>query len=343
MMNPLSADLDHILNHLREPLNELRGERIFLTGGTGFFGCWLLESLLWANQKLNLGVQAAVLTRNPDAFIKKVPHLALDENVTLLRGDVCDFAFPDGEYGYVIHAATEASAQLNQNDPSRMFDTIVEGTRRTVNFASTHGTKKFLLTSSGAVYGKQPPELSHIPEDYAGAPDPLTPLSAYGEGKRAAELLCTMAAQNCGVEMKIARCFAFVGPYLPLDIHFAIGNFIRDALAGGPIVIKGDGTACRSYLYAADLVIWLWTILLQGKNCRAYNVGSDKVVTIAELAQLIAKDNPVDLEVKIQKRSLPGVLPERYIPSIERAKTELKLSEYIELKTAIQNTEKWFA
>jgi dTDP-glucose 4,6-dehydratase len=134
-----------------------------------------------------------------------------------------------------------------------------------------------------------------------------------------------------------------VGPYLPLDIHFAIGNFIRDALAGGPIVIKGDGTACRSYLYAADLVIWLWTILLQGKNCRAYNVGSDKVVTIAELAQLIAKDNPVDLEVKIQKRSLPGVLPERYIPSIERAKTELKLSEYIELKTAIQNTEKWFA
>ena len=201
--------------------------------------------------------------------------------------------------------------------------------------------RKFLLISSGAVYGRQPPELSHIPEEYCSAPDPLNPLSAYGERKRAAEMLCAIAAKKNGLEMKIARCFAFVGPHLPLDLHYAIGNFIRDALKGGPIVVKGDGTPLRSYLYASDLAIWLWTILFNGKNCRAYNVGSDIVVSIAELADIVKRNSPGIIKVHLGKEPLPGSIPERYVPSVERAKTELKLTELVDLNTAIQNTENW--
>ena len=341
MQTVTPADLGHILEHTRNLWEELRGEQLFITGGTGFFGCWLLESFLWANDHLKLGASATILSRYPEKFTARMPHLANNPAIRLIEGDVCDFKFPDGEYGYVIHAATEASTQLNKNDPHRMFNTIVDGTRRTIDFASTHGTKKFLLTSSGAVYGRQPPELSHIPEDYQGAPDPLDPLSAYGEGKRAAEMLCALAAQKNGLEMKIARCFAFVGPHLPLDAHFAIGNFIRDALHGGPIVVKGDGSPFRSYLYASDLAIWLWTILFNGKNCRAYNVGSDKIISIVELANLIANNSLGIIEVNLGKEPLPGVLPERYVPSVERAKAELKLNELIDLNNAILNTEKW--
>ena len=341
-MQPLpESDLNHILDRTRDLWEELRGEQLFITGGTGFFGCWLLESFLWANNHLKLGASATVLSRNPEKFTARMPHLANNPAIRWIKGDVCNFEFPEGKYGYVIHAATEASAQLNQNNPQRMFDTIVDGTRRTIEFARTHGTKKFLLTSSGAVYGKQPPGLSHIPEDYRGAPDPLDPLSAYGEGKRAAEMLCALAAQKSDLEMKIARCFAFVGPHLPLDAHFAIGNFIRDALRVGPIVVKGDGTPIRSYLYASDLAIWLWTILMKGKNCRAYNVGSDKAVSITELANIVMRNSQGKLDVRLGEVPVPGVLPERYVPSIERTKTELKLTEFVDLNSAILNTEKW--
>lgn len=338
-MQPLpESDLNHILDHTRDLWEELRGEQLFITGGTGFFGCWLLESFLWANDQLNLGASATVLSRHPEKFTARMPHLANNSALRLIKGDVCNFEFPEGEYGYVIHAATEASAQLNQSDPQRMFDTIVDGTRRTIDFASTHGTKKFLLTSSGAVYGKQPPDLSHIPEDYRGAPDSLDPLSAYGEGKRAAEMLCALAAQKNDLEMKIARCFAFVGPHLPLDAHFAIGNFIRDSLHGGPIVVKGNGTPCRSYLYASDLAIWLWTILFRGETCRSYNVGSEKSVTIADLAQIVSQQFEPKTQIVTMNNPDKTRPSERYVPSTEWVKNELGLRETVLLNEAISKT-----
>ncbi len=190
--NRLAADLDHILEHTHDLWDALRGERIFITGGTGFFGCWLLESFIWANQKLDLGAQAVVLTRAPEKFLRKAPHLASNPAVQLWQGDIRDFAFPPGQFSYIIHAATEASAKLNDEAPLEMLDSITAGTRRTLDFAARQPLKGFLFTSSGAVYGKQPPDLTHIPETYNGAPDPSDPRSAYGEGKRYAELLCTI-------------------------------------------------------------------------------------------------------------------------------------------------------
>jgi dTDP-glucose 4,6-dehydratase len=333
-----TKDLNHILNHTSHLWKEVQGQNIFMTGGTGFFGCWLLESFIWANDQLHLGAKAVVLSRNPEAFAAKAPHQANHPAVCLLRGDVRTFEFPAGEFRFVVHAATEASAKLNQENPLLMFETILEGTRRTLEFARTHGTRKFLLTSSGAVYGKQPPEMTHIPEDYFGAPDPMDSNAAYGEGKRAVEILCRLYAHQFGLEAKIARCFAFVGPHLPLDAHYAIGNFIRDALQGGPIRVNGDGSPLRSYMYAADLAIWLWTILFKGQSCRPYNVGSDKSINIAELAGLVRQLIDPGVEVTIAHQADLSRPPQRYVPSIERARTELALESWVSLEQAIGKT-----
>ena len=150
--------------------------------------------------------------------------------------------------------------------------------------------------------------------------------------------MCSIYHKQFGLECAIARCFAFVGPYLPLDTHFAIGNFIRDAMRGGPVRVGGDGTPYRSYLYAADLAIWLWTILLRGVPCRPYNTGAERDLTIAELAHVVAATLAIPGNVKIAKTPVPGAQPERYVPSTERARKELSLLEWISLEDAIQST-----
>jgi nucleoside-diphosphate-sugar epimerase len=332
--NPLTADLDHVLRHTAGVWEELRGARIFITGGTGFFGCWLLESLAWANDKLDLHCEAVVLTRNANAFRLKAPHLAAHPAIRFHQGDVRTFDFPAGSFSHVIHAATESSSGLNERDPLGMLDSIVEGTRRVLDFSVAAGARKFLLTSSGAVYGKQPPEVTHVPETYPGAPDCLDPKSAYGEGKRVAELLCAIYHRRHGLETKVARCFAFTGPYLPLDSHFAIGNFIRDAMEQRPIVIKGDGTPLRSYMYAADLAIWLWTLLVEGEPCRAYNVGSEEQLSIAQLAMACDERG----QVQVLRAAQPGQPPQSYVPSTARVREELGLEQYVPLDESIRLT-----
>lgn len=327
-------DLKHVLAHTRELWNEAKGASFFITGGTGFFGMWLLESFAHINDVLGLGMRATVLTRDPERFAAKAPHLAQRKDLHFVAGDIRTFTFQVGEFRYVVHGATTSGAPV---DNLEMLETIIDGTRRVLDFASKHGTTKFLYISSGAVYGKQPDDLCHIPEDYRGAPDPLDPNSAYGEGKRVGELLSVIKSQEAGFEAKIARCFAFIGPHLPLDAHFAAGNFIRDAIAGDPVVVKGDGKSVRSYLYASDLAIWLWTILFKGKPDRSYNVGSPESQSISEWAQLVSTLTGVRVA---HSGSAQGGYS-CYVPNVARAERELALGNTVALRDGFARTLSW--
>jgi dTDP-glucose 4,6-dehydratase len=329
--HPLAQDLDHVLAHTREVWASLRGARIFVTGATGFFGKWLLESFVWANDSLELGSELVALTRNPAAFRAEVPHITSSAAVTLQQGDQRDFVFPSGRFDAVIHAGVE------YGPPLPTFERNFLGTRRVLEFARAAGARRFLFISSGAVYGTQPPEMEQIHEDYPGNLALDDPANAYGLSKRASEHLGHL---QDGLDFMVARGFTFVGPYLPSDRPGAMGNFVADALRGGPINVKGDGTALRAYLYGADLAIWLWTILERGTPGGVYNVGGETVVSIRELAEKVVSVLAPQAEIRMGARPTGG-LPARYLPDVTRARDELGLRARIHLDEAIRRSGSW--
>ncbi len=333
-------DLQYIYDNATAVFSALKGQRLFITGGTGFFGKWLLESLLWANSNKGLNIEICVLTRSIDKFSQEHPRFATAPSLSFIEGDIRDFSFPNSQFSHIIHAATEASVSLNQEQPEVMFDVTTQGTRRVLEFAEQCGCQRFLLTSSGAVYGKQPAAMTHVKEDHNGAPDPLSPTSAYGEGKRVSEWLCATKNQTSDLQAVVARCFAFVGPFLPLDGAFAVGNFINDGLNDETIVVKGDGTPMRSYLYSADLVVWLLTLLVKGQPGEAYNVGSDIDLSIAELAERTSQAFE-NCEFKVVSQAEPGALPQRYVPDVSKAKKNFGLTVGIDFDEALKRTIAW--
>jgi UDP-glucuronate decarboxylase len=312
---------------------------ILLTGGTGFFGKALLRFWIDSEIRGHLPPRVTILSRMPDRFAVENPTLTGHPWLNWVKGDVCNpITLPRQDaFTHVLHAATDSTLGP-QMDPLSRYDQIVQGTRNMLDFALAVGAKRFLLTSSGGVYGPQPYGMERIPEGYHGMPDSLRPANAYSVAKRAAEHLCALYQDKHGLECVIARCFAFVGTDLPLNIHFAIGNFIRDALYRDSITVAGDGTAVRSYLDQRDLAHWLLTLLDKGQSGRAYNVGSDQAITIANLAdqvsELLSPGKPVYI---LGKAAFSGARS-RYVPDISRARVELGLDVTIPLGEAIRVT-----
>ena len=341
----LKQDIDFIIS--KYPVwNSLRGRSLFITGATGFFGKWLLYTLARANSELNLNLSVHVLSRDPKLFLEAHPLFSTLKNWVFFKGDIITFSLPSREgYDFCIHGAASASAKLNSESPIQMFNEILLGTQRCLEEAKKVNVKRFLFLSSGAVYGKQPESLTHVGENFLGGPNGLVHGSAYAEAKRAAEFLVNQIGRETGIETIIGRAFAFVGPFLPLDTHFAIGNFILSALKKEPIHISGDGTPVRSYLYTSDLVGWILTLLVSGRNQQAYNLGSEKEISIKELAFLvsqIAKDKFGDtIDITISGIAKPGAPKEIYCPSTQKIRTELGLKEEITLENAIQKTLEW--
>lgn len=336
----LATDLQNIFEQCKGIWPQLSGARLFITGGTGFIGTWLLESLNHAALHAKIDIQATILTRNFNKFQQKAPHLADNPIFSFLEGSVTDPIQTCKTVTHVIHAATDASAALIEGSPLTMYDTVITGTRQILDFALHSNARRVLFLSSGAVYGQQPWHLTHITEDWCGGPDCLNPGSTYAEAKRAAEMLCAIYHKTYGLEIAISRIFALLGPYMPLDGHFAAGNFIHDAINGRTITVKGNGLPERTYLYISDLIVWLWHLLIRAPALRPYNCGSNNAVSIAGLASLISTTLKAG-ECQILGAQDKGWNPGRYVPDISRMEKELGLKPTTTLEEAIRKTAKW--
>lgn len=295
--------------------------RLFITGGTGFFGKSMLDYRLRHPEWPWAKAEWVVLSRSPEQFKSANDALATQPGISFVAGDVRDFAFSGGYFDAIIHAATSAVTTMADDE---MTSVMLDGTKHIAEFAMTTGCPKVLFTSSGAVYG---PRTAPANEE-----DDCRPFTAYGKGKLEAEKILI----ESGLEAKIARCFAFVGPHLNRGIHFAIGNFIQNCLDGNPIVINGDGTPLRSYLYADDLVEWLFAILERGESGRPYNVGSDHAVSIREIAETVRDAMGSKSGIVVKGTPKVGEEPSVYVPSIERTRSELGLEVKVSLEDAIR-------
>lgn len=317
----------------------MAANHILLTGGTGFFGKALLrhwECMEHSGLEIS---RVTLLSRNPNRFAAQHPALVEHQWLHLVRGDVCDTdSLPWGQtFTHVLHAATDSTTGP-QLTPIKRFDQIVSGTRNVLDLAIASGASRFLLTSSGGVYGPQPSDMERIPEEYLGMPDPLNPNNAYSVAKRCAEHLCALYREQHGLETVIARCFAFVGQDLPLDVHFAVGNFIRDAITRPEIIVGGDGTPIRSYMDQRDLARWLTTLLVKGRPGEAYNVGSDVAITIADLAHKVRDLIAPGKLVNIKGATNSHHFRNRYVPSVDKASKEIGLNLAYTLDDTIRYT-----
>ncbi|VXC32147.1 NAD-dependent dehydratase [Pseudomonas sp. 8Z] len=315
-------------------IRPLYGRHLLITGSTGFFGRWLLALLDLLNET-GAAIRVTALSRQPEFFLHQVPRYRTANWLTMLKGDIKTFTLHGDSPDFLLHAATDTS-QAAQRDGLALFDTLVIGARHVLDIAVEHGIRRVLFTGSGAQYGRDTGAVP-VAESTPMACDSALAGSAYGEGKRVQETLAALYAERFGTEVLLTRCFAFSGAGLPLTGHFALGNFIHDALYREAIVLNSTGEAVRSYLDGADLAVWLLTLLACGEAGATYNVGSDQPLSISDLAQRVQQR--VAPQKNLQIGDSQGSTA-RYVPDIGKARA-LGLDVWTSLDSSIDLMAAW--
>ncbi len=309
---------------------------LLIIGGSGFFGKSILDAYRRGRLEKWHITRIVIFSRNARSLTISNPEL-ISESVSLMNGDIstCD-SLPKADY--IIHAAASSDAAKYISSPEIERKNILSGTTNFCRLISSQTDKKpkILYVSSGAVYGASSQDGMPFSES-----DKFMPLGeidknkrCYSAAKRDSEAQIIALGER-GLCIAIARCFAFVGKYLPRDQHFAIGNFIRDALNGDEIRVTAQTLVYRSYMYADELVEWLMTIIeVSSKNCPVYNVGSNIPIEVRELARKVGVLS--NTCVRYSEPTSESI--DHYIPATNKAKMELGLDLSISLDQAIKLT-----
>jgi dTDP-glucose 4,6-dehydratase len=264
-------------------------QHIAVTGGTGFLGTWIAETITALNDEYCLGITLDLYARNVNDWVQKYPHLSKRSDIRLQAQDVrSPFEFARNT-NYVVHAAGIPNNRVHSSDPLRVYQTTVAGINNALEAASQlDNLTRFVNVSSCLVSGppNRPGPLAET--DYFPMPSGQLH-TVYAEAKRAAENLAAVYRSQFRIPITTVRPFTFAGPYQELDRPWALNNFLRDVLTGSDIRIHGDGSARRSYLYGSDAAWWMLAALVNGKDGATYTVGSPMPVTHLELVKLIGE------------------------------------------------------
>jgi len=339
----IRQDCSRVLGQRPAAFQALEGGVLLITGGTGFMGTWLAEMIAYLNDHHQLGVRLLLLSDRASLFAQRAPQLASRKDIQLIERDVLNLVELPEQVTWIIHAAANPDSRNHATDPLATLRVATRGTDALLGAAlRLPNLHKILHVSSGLIYGSQPVEIPAIAESFAGGLDCSAPSQAYAEGKRAAEALCAAYRTQFRLPIVTVRPFAFLGPYQLLDRPWAANAFICDALRGGPIRIQGDGQSVRSYMYPADMALWILTILARGAAGTAYNLGSPEGVTLMDLAERIVSLLPQPVKIVTRMLGLGAPRPNRLVPDISLARETLGLEIATDLDAAIRLALPWY-
>lgn len=321
-------------------LDELKNQKIYVAGGTGFIGSWIAEFVAFLNDNHQFNTSLVILARNTDSFKNEKKHLATRSDIQFISRDIRNINELPKDTSYIIHAAASPDNRNHVSNPIETIATITKGTNNLIDSAfKLPNLKKFLYLSSGQVFGKSVTKNELITEFDFGPLDCNKITSIYPEAKRLAESTCCAYASQYKLPIVIARPFSFIGPYQSLSKPWAINNFINDALNNKTIRIIGNGEPIRSFMYPADLVVWILKILVSGKTNTAYNVGSPFGISLKDVAEKIVHIAQTNVNIDIKFNNNDSY---RFVPDITLCENELGLKINYEVEDTIRRSIAWF-
>jgi UDP-glucuronate decarboxylase len=356
--NVVAGDVDYIHREATREFSELSGNHILITGGAGFLGYYLIQSILEWNHKYP--------DRDPihvtlyDNFIRGYPDWlaarSADTRLSIQSHDISR-PLPDStpDFDYIIHAASIASPTYYRKYPIETMDANVNGLRYLLEYAKMQNgkgkpVKGFLFYSTSEIYGDPTPENIPTPETYRGNVSCTGPRACYDESKRYGETLCVNFAQQFNLPVKIARPFNNYGPGLKITDKRVIPDFARDIVSNRDIIMYSDGSPTRTFCYIADAIVGYMKILVIGRPGEAYNIGvSGPEISMSELAERLVHIAQSDFGYggKIVRKENPDKEyltdnPNRRCPVIDKAKNELGYNPSITLEEGLKRSLQWY-
>ena len=334
-------DAQQVLQNRVSTIMRLKGTHVFITGGTGFLGTWLLELIYALNTAYAFDLRATIFSRSARDFAQRWPHLGSLPWAKFQDGDIRYINEVPRDTDFIVHAAALTDRRYFASQPTLVAETNTAGTLRLLRAANIlEQLQNIALLSSGLVYGAQPWELASVDETFSGALACNTVNSVYAESKRFSEVIGHCAVSENKLPVIILRPFAFVGPYQSLQLPWAVTDFIRDSFTGGPIRIMGDGATVRSIMYGSDFAFWVLAALANGQPRQTYNIGSHDAIDLGTLARKITQYfSPVP---EIQTRlGQAGHDRNRLVPNVDKAARDLGVTQTVALEDALQRTVTW--
>lgn len=294
-MNPIiQEDLEKIINFKAVDWKAFQGKTVLISGANGMLPSYMVETLLYLNEKYDYHVKVVALVRNIEKAHKCFSEHIKDEALEFLVQDVAEPIRYDGDIHFIVHAASQAAPSYYGVDPVGTFKANTLGTINMLELAKEKKVEGFLYFSTGSVYGMVPGEKVFLQEENLGLTNTLDVRSCYAESKRAGENACVCYHYQYGVPAKIVRIFHTFGPKVNLNDGRVFSDFCKNVLNNENIVLKSDGSAKRSFCYVADAIQAYFLVLLSGEPATAYNVGGDEAheISVRDLSQMLVNLYP---------------------------------------------------